>query len=146
MLFVETLAPDPELVTVCARTQSLPDFPNITVLRVQLPSWRWADGDFVDQERRRVVLEAIHGPLAGHFERPVQWFYDPMAVTAFAGHLSEIATVYDCMDELAQFRFAPPEIRRRERQLLAKADVVFTGGRRLFELKRQQNPNCHFFG
>ena len=146
ILFVETIGPDPELVTAIARLRTAPQFPNISVLRVQFPSWRWGDGAFVDRERRRLVREALRGPLAGQFENPVQWFYDPMAVTAFAGHMGEAATVYDCMDELSQFRFAPPEIKQREKELLSRADVVFTGGRRLFESKSRQHPNCHFYG
>jgi len=93
-----------------------------------------------------LVQEALLGPLVGQFEDAVQWFYDPMAVSAFAGHLGEIATVYDCMDEHAQFREAHPDCARREEELLARADVVFTGGRRLFEAKRRHNPNCHFYG
>ncbi|MCI0748306.1 MAG: glycosyltransferase, partial [Verrucomicrobia subdivision 3 bacterium] len=64
----------------------------------------------------------------------------------FAGQLGEVANVYDCMDELAQFKGAPPGIRDREAQLLDIADVVFTGGRSLWETKRQRNPNCHFYG
>jgi glycosyltransferase involved in cell wall biosynthesis len=84
--------------------------------------------------------------LSGQFENAVQWFYDPMAVTAFAGHLGERAMVYDCMDELSKFRGAPPELLEREQELLARADVVFTGGRKLFESKSRQNKNCHFYG
>jgi glycosyltransferase involved in cell wall biosynthesis len=76
----------------------------------------------------------------------VQWFYDPMAVPAFAGKMNEILTVYDCMDELAKFRCAPPDIGRRESELLARAEVVFTGGRKLYESKSRFNPNCHFYG
>ncbi len=146
ILFVETAGPDPELVRPLARLKSLADFPNISVLRVQFPSWRWADGAFVDAERLRIVKETLRGPLAGQFNRPVQWFYDPMAVTAFGGKLNELATVYDCMDELSQFRFAPPELKERELRLLERAAVVFTGGRRLYESKRQHHGNCHFYG
>jgi len=105
-----------------------------------------ADGAFVDAERLRIVKETLRGPLAGQFNRPVQWFYDPMAVTAFGGKLNELATVYDCMDELSQFRFAPPELKERELRLLERAAVVFTGGRRLYESKRQHHGNCHFYG
>jgi glycosyltransferase involved in cell wall biosynthesis len=76
----------------------------------------------------------------------VQWFYDPMALPAFAGQMQEIATVYDCMDELSKFRAAPAEIRERESELLKRADVVFAGGRKLWESKKLSNPNCHFFG
>jgi len=64
----------------------------------------------VDAERRRIVREAVQGPLKGQFDHPVQWFYDPMAVTAFAGQMGEIGTVYDCMDELSKFRGAPPQM------------------------------------
>jgi len=34
----------------------------------------------------------------------------------------------------------------REKKLLAAADVVFTGGRKLWEAKKLQNENCHFYG
>jgi glycosyltransferase involved in cell wall biosynthesis len=50
------------------------------------------------------------------------------------------------MDELAQFRFADPDLPRRERLLLRNADVVFTGGHKLYETKRRHHGNVHFFG
>jgi glycosyltransferase involved in cell wall biosynthesis len=146
ILFVETVRPDDSLITPLAQMRTAENCPNITILRIQFPGWRWNDGKFVDKERRRIVQEAIQGPLKGQFDNPVQWFYDPMAVTAFAGQMGEIATVYDCMDELSKFRGAPPEILTRESELLTRADVVFTGGRKLWESKRQQNQNCHFYG
>jgi glycosyltransferase involved in cell wall biosynthesis len=145
-LFVETLPPDPGLAAPLARFRTPPELPNLILLTLQFPSWRWQDGAYVDQERRRLVRDFLGGPGAGQFESPVQWFYDPMAVSAFAGHLNEVLTVYDCMDELSKFRGAPPEILDRERDLLVQADVVFTGGRRLFEAKSQFHDNCHFFG
>jgi glycosyltransferase involved in cell wall biosynthesis len=146
VLFVETRPPDPNLVTPLARCESVEDFPNLTLLRIQFPASRWGDAAYVDLERRRLVQEALRGPLAGQFENPVQWFYDPMAVTAFGGHLGEIAIVYDCMDELSQFRGAPTELATREGALLSRADVVFAGGRKLHEAKSRRHPNCHFYG
>jgi glycosyltransferase involved in cell wall biosynthesis len=146
VLFVETLAPDPDLASPLAQIRRFEKWPNLTLLRLQFPAWRWSDGAWVDRERRRLVKEALKGPLRGQFKQPVQWFYDPMAVRAFAGHMGEIATVYDCMDELSQFKGAPPEIRKREAELLAKADVVFTGGRKMWESKSRHNTNCHFYG
>jgi glycosyltransferase involved in cell wall biosynthesis len=92
------------------------------------------------------VQEFLAGPGKGDFERPVQWFYDPMAVPAFAGQMGEALTVYDCMDELSRFRCAPPAIVEREGELLDLADVVFTGGHKLFESKSRFNDNCHFYG
>ncbi|HEX2099593.1 MAG TPA: glycosyltransferase, partial [Candidatus Synoicihabitans sp.] len=84
--------------------------------------------------------------LAGEFDRPILWFYDPMAVTAFAGQLDEQLIVYDCMDELSQFKGAPPALVQRERQLLEQADVVFCGGRKMREKRLPLNSNCHFYG
>lgn len=77
------------------------------------------------------------------------WFYTPMPLPAFLalsarGHQPQ-CVVYDCMDELANFRFAPPELREREAQLLAWADVVFTGGHSLYEAKCKQHDNVHPF-
>jgi beta-glucosidase/6-phospho-beta-glucosidase/beta-galactosidase len=120
--------------------------PNVTVLQMFLPASRFQDGAWVDEQRCRLLKEALQGPLAGRFDHPVQWFYDPMAVPAFLGRLQEQAVVYDCMDELSQFKFAPPEIVEREKKLLSSADLVFTGGRKLFHSKSRFNPHCHFYG
>jgi len=77
----------------------------------------------------------------------VQWFYSPMPAPKMLGCFGEAVTVvYDCMDELANFRFAPRDIAERERLLLQRADVVFTGGYRLFESKSRYHDNTHFFG
>ena len=147
ILFVETIGPDPHLAAPCARFRSADSFPNITILRIQFPTWQWGNGGFVDRERRRLVQQALKSDLiAGRFENPVQWFYDPMAVTAFGGQMNEAAVVYDCMDELSKFKGAPPAIAEREQKLLALADVVFTGGRKMYESKSRFNDNCHFYG
>lgn len=146
MLFVETIGPDGQLVAPSVRLHKSSDYPNVTRLRLQFPAWRWGDGAYVDRMRRELVQEALQGPLAGQFQNAVQWFYDPMTVRAFAGQMGEIATVYDCMDEYSKFSEAHPELTRREAELLARADVVFTGGRKLFEAKSRHNRNCHFYG
>jgi glycosyltransferase involved in cell wall biosynthesis len=126
--------------------KTVPEYPNVTVIQTTFPSSRFHDGDWVDQERFRLLEEILNGPLKGQFENPVQWFYDPMAVPAHIHKLNERAVVYDCMDELSQFKFAPPEIVTRERLLLKKADVVFTGGRKMCESKSRYAKNCHFYG
>ena len=76
----------------------------------------------------------------------VQWFYSPMAAPIWLGRFGDALVVYDCMDELANFRFAPPDIVTRERLLLEKSDVVFTGGYHLFESKSRHHSNTHFYG
>lgn len=121
-------------------------YPNVSVFLTHLPASRFSDGAWVDAQRTRLLKEALAGPLRGRYERPVQWFYDPMAVPAFLGQMGEIANVYDCMDQLSQFRFAPPELISRERQLLEHADVVFAGGYKMWEDKKRHNANAHFYG
>jgi glycosyltransferase involved in cell wall biosynthesis len=74
----------------------------------------------------------------------VAWYYTPMALR-FSGHLHASAVVYDCMDELSAFQFAPPELMDREKQLFARANVVFAGGASLFASKRTQHENVHLF-
>jgi len=145
VLFVEMQPPTDRLNEPQAEIKAT-DFPGLTVLQLRFPAARWSDGEYVDRERRRLVKDALAGPLAGQFDDPVQWFYDPMAAPSFAGYMKERAIVYDCMDELSKFKGAPPELIERERQLLAAADVVFTGGRKMYESKRRYNPNCHFYG
>ncbi|MEO6340444.1 MAG: UDP-galactopyranose mutase, partial [Caulobacteraceae bacterium] len=79
-------------------------------------------------------------------ERPVLWYYTPMMLK-FSRHLAEHAAtvVYDCMDELSNFKFAPQELRDLERELVGLADVVFTGGYSLYEAKRGWHLNIHPF-
>jgi UDP-galactopyranose mutase len=83
--------------------------------------------------------------LAGHaVRRYVSWYYTPMAM-AFTRHLTPMAVVYDCMDELSAFRGAPPGLLHNEAELLKLADVVFTGGQSLYEAKKDRHPNVHAF-
>ncbi len=123
------------------------NYPNVTVMQTHFNEADWANGgEFVDAMRRELLDEALRGPLKGEFARAVQWFYDPMAVESHLGHHGAVATVYDCMDELSQFKFAPPELISRERRLLYNADVVFAGGRKMAQSKARFNANTHFYG
>ena len=72
------------------------------------------------------------------------WFYTPMALP-MADKLAPEGIVYDCMDELSLFRGAPPELIAQENALFSAADVVFTGGRSLYNAKKSRHPNVHCF-
>ena len=123
------------------------DYPNVTIMQTHFNATDWEKGgEFIDAMRRELLDEALRGPLKGKFERAVQWFYDPMAVESHLGRHGCVATVYDCMDELSQFKFAPPELISRERRLLFNADVVFAGGRKMAQSKHRYNSNTHFYG
>ena len=72
------------------------------------------------------------------------WYYTPMALK-YTNHLTPGLTVYDCMDELSAFKFAPEELKTLERSLFECADVVFTGGASLYEAKKLQHDNTYLF-
>jgi len=77
-------------------------------------------------------------------QEPTFWYSTPMAL-GFSRHFQPAAVIFDCMDELSAFRNAPPELLTLERELIARADLVFTGGYSLFEAKRHLHPNVHAF-
>jgi len=77
-------------------------------------------------------------------ENSVFWYYTPLAVD-FSRHIPARAVVYDCMDELSAFRGAPEGLRRAEAELFSRADLVFTGGKSLYESKSRQHPFVHCF-
>ena len=72
------------------------------------------------------------------------WFYTPMALP-FAETLEPEGIIYDCMDELSLFKGAPPQLLEQETALFKAADIVFTGGRSLYNAKRTRHPNVHCF-
>jgi UDP-galactopyranose mutase len=74
----------------------------------------------------------------------VVWFYTPMALPLLE-RLRPRAVIFDCMDELSAFLHAPRALLDREAELLARADVVFTGGRSLYLAKKDRHPNVHCF-
>ena len=110
--------------------------PGVTVLRPH----RRAGSDLDLGALVEAYVAAVRG------DRPlVRWFYSPM----FAPYGDRLGpgqvVVYDCMDELALFKDAPAGLVDAEDRLLARADVVFTGGRSLYEAKAGRNPNVHCF-
>ena len=94
--------------------------------------------------------DAIQGRLLDDFladdgrTPAVLWYYTPMAMP-FSSHIEADAVVYDNMDELSAFRGASPEMLAREEALFGRADLVFTGGRSLYEAKRGRHPNVTAF-
>jgi glycosyltransferase involved in cell wall biosynthesis len=74
--------------------------------------------------------------------QPLVWLYTPMALPLVAD-LDPLAVVYDCMDDLASFKFAPRQLVQREAALMKMADLVLTGGPSLYEARKDRHPNIH---
>lgn len=144
VLFVE----DPLIAEGDARLEISEPHPDVVRLVPVLPPSYAHDVDAQCEATLPLLQQALreHPLLAGRFDDPVQWFYSPMTAPAFLGRFGGRGVVYDCMDELANFRFAPPDIAERERFVMSRADVVFTGGYQLFESKSRHHRNVHFYG
>ena len=115
--------------------------PGVTVCR---PHTEVPEAGFND-EQNSVLGPMVRELLAAHASGGYDlWFYSPMAVPLADG-LNPRAVIYDNMDDLSAFKFAPPQLRDREDQLLARADVVFTGGPSLHRAMKDRHPNAHCF-
>jgi UDP-galactopyranose mutase len=115
------------------------DGSEVVVLRPRIPSRLSRDHD--DDVLARLLnefLQLIAEPS------PLLWFYTPM-LFGCARHIEATAIVFDCMDELSGFRFAPAKLKALEAELMQAADVVFTGGTRLYEARRSHHDNLHCF-
>src|SRR6476659_6850508 len=74
----------------------------------------------------------------------IHWYYTPMALS-ISNHLKPDMVIYDCMDELSNFKFAPAELKQKEKELFRIADLVFTGGHNLYEAKKNSHHNIFPF-
>ena len=115
--------------------------PSLTVAVPRVPSG-------TDAAAAEEWLSAALQGLVDAWRRPasplVAWHWAVMAEPLTRAWDADVV-VFDCMDELSLFRGAPPELVERERCLIDRADVVFTGGYSLWEAKRHLHPSIHPF-
>jgi len=111
----------------------------VRVAQLHLPEG--LDHDAVIAEQRR-ALDTLAAEAAGRSLR--LWYYTPMALE-FSDHLAADLVVFDKMDELSAFKFAPPKLLTLEQALLDRADVVFTGGASMHRAAAHRHGNIHCF-
>ena len=111
----------------------------VTVVTPHVP--HGLDDERLISTQRRLLDDLIDQEQITDF---IAWYYTPMLL-AFSDHLAPLATIYDCMDELSAFHGAPPALKAREAELMARADLMLTGGQSLYEAKRDQHRNIHPF-
>jgi glycosyltransferase involved in cell wall biosynthesis len=93
-------------------------------------------------KRQRKFISNLFSNM--NIQRYFSWYYTPMALP-FTDHLTPEVVIYDCMDELSAFKFAPAQLTILEKELFKKADVVFTGGNSIYEYKKNQHHNIYSF-
>ena len=124
--------------TAYLQVRQAENFPNVRVVTPHLPHG-------LDEQRREETLKRLLDAHVASCERPlIAWYYTPMMLP-FSRHLDTSAVVYDCMDELSKFRFAPECLLDLEQELIERADLVFTGGASLYEAKKDRHSNVHCF-
>ena len=120
--------------------RSMPE-PNVLVCRPRTPSRAAGFGgeqlpSLTNLLGALAAEEGLHGAVA--------WLYTPLALS-LAETLDPSIVVYDCMDELSLFLNAPPDLPEREAELMARADVMFAGGRSLYRAKHDRHANIFCF-
>ena len=113
--------------------------PGVTVCRPHTAS---CGGGFHDDQIP--ILQPMLAKLLAPGERPIVWFYTPMALPLLQ-ELQPSLVVYDCMDELSAFKNPPKQLLQRDTALLNLADLVFAGGPSLYEAKRERHASAHCF-
>ena len=115
------------------------DSDGVTILQPLCKDPGPGEGQRLDQMYAQLVSEFVRERGITGF---TAWFYTPMLFPAI-DHVQPQLVVYDAMDELSLFKGAPPELLPRERALLERADVVFTGGVSLGKAKAKLHANVH---
>jgi glycosyltransferase involved in cell wall biosynthesis len=107
---------------------------DLTVIR-PLRRRGWGE-PLVDAQALATARELAAGRRCG------AWLYTPMMSDIVAA-FDAAPVIYDAMDDLANFDFAPSGMREREAALLERADCVFAGGRTLYENRRAYGAKVH---
>lgn len=101
---------------------------------------------FVKNPSDYFVIEKITADFItkNNIKADVIWYYTPMALN-FTSKIKAQVVVFDSMDELSAFKFAPQNLLQKEEELFQKADIIFTGGNALYEAKKHRHHNIHSF-
>lgn len=126
-------APGEPLLTLTPKSD------NLWIVRPHLPAG-------INNEDTDKVLKSLLDKFLKNknLDETIFWYYTPMALS-FSAHLKPALTIYDCMDELSNFKNAPCKLKEFEDTLLEKADIVFTGGQSLYDFKKDRHHNIHPF-
>jgi UDP-galactopyranose mutase len=127
-----------EKETPMLRVRAAEENSNVRIVVPHLPAG-------LDEEEREAALKRLLDAYTAGLSRPIiAWYYTPMMLP-FSRDLDASAVVFDAMDELSKFKFAPAKLLDLEQELIDRADLVFTGGSSLYEAKKDRHDNVHCF-
>lgn len=93
---------------------------------------------------RKMILHQIRRAMRSWPNRPVQvWSFAP-DVADLIGCFDEEVVIYYCVDEFSEFAgYDGDLIRRLERELIGKSDIVLTSAEGLYEARKHLHPRTH---
>jgi UDP-galactopyranose mutase len=97
-----------------------------------------------EDAREAALMRLLEAHVASIQGSLIAWYYTPMMLP-FSRHIEADVTVFDAMDELSKFKFAPLQLLELEQELIDRADIVFTGGSSLYEAKKDRHDRVHCF-
>lgn len=114
--------------------------PNLFVLNpLAIPAYGIPAMRTVNRELLRFQVRRAMRKLG--FSRVINWTFNP-AAGVVAGALGEETLIYYCVDEFAAFSDVPSEaLLMLERELMRKAAMVIVSADRLYQSKKDYNPN-----
>ena len=124
--------------TAFLQVREAEDAPNVRIAVPHLPE------GMPDDAREATLKRLLDAHLSSVKGALIAWYYTPMMLP-FSKHVTPDVTVYDAMDELSKFKFAPEHLLSYEQELIDRADVVFTGGSSLYEAKKDRHHSVHCF-
>src|SRR6476661_3657237 len=124
--------------TAYLKVREAEDSPGVRVVVPHLPE------GMPEEAREAALARLLDAHVASHHGPLVAWYYTPMMLP-FSRHVTPDLTVYDAMDELSKFKFAPEHLLSYEQELIDRSDIVFTGGSSLYEAKKDRHDNVHCF-
>lgn len=145
---------DPLLNPACDRgphLERVAEHGNVTAWQVVYPEtpevmerWRELYVHFLKELLIQQGWALAEGDALASTRPIILWFYTPTPWYV-VDHLPAQLVVYDVMDELANFKGGGQDLREREQLLLTRCDLVFAGGRSLYEARKQRHAHVHLF-
>ncbi|PZR28792.1 MAG: glycosyl transferase [Citrobacter freundii] len=111
---------------------------NVFVLTPHLQAGKGSANDINVQKELLAEFASTHRVV-----EHIAWYYTPIALALSDSFAPAQVIVYDCMDELSAFMNAPAELIQKEAELMKLADIVFTGGNSLYQVKKTMHHNVH---
>src|SRR3954454_13653113 len=124
--------------TAFLQVREAQDAENVRVIVPHLPQGMPEDA------REAALKRLLDAHLASLKGSVIAWYYTPMMLP-FSRNIDPAVLVFDVMDELSKFKFAPAKLLDLEKELIERSDVIFTGGSSLYEAKKDRHPNVHCF-